>query len=513
METAKHSPKRVRLIAWAVQESSAKSNLPILDPDGLYALSILQARRGAKVAVGDIEIEVQAPSSLLHSNIPCLEDAFTGVILADSLSAIEAYSWKLAGKKAERSLLADELLEKDKKKLAKCKALERYILSELHPIVHQILYAKDLYNKHTSRVYQSGLGHLSRYSMPNRIRRQLQVEFADKGRYIDPSNELGSILRQYNTQRDIVLEDRKEREQMAQRAGIGMSGGPAVKRKNGAGLLQEEKEKASIAFKQSRMISFAQDICDTMVECLGEEEYFSGLSKPSLLDLRIFSLLAPLLLPAQHYPALAEAPIVQTLRSSYPILVQHSERIRLLLWSKQEPFQRNDTPDWPILPGRKQNATAGVDEPLSIRIATQLGRSTSQAYIFARRMTSNLTSFSRSPSTNNSSTQTPNQRQRSAAEAREARMVTIGRYVWIASAIVGVIGTAFASGLLRIEIVDDSDTEAIAQNDDEWQVVTGEEGDDEEETDLDDDDEEEEDDDDDEDGLGLDDELDLDEEN
>jgi len=513
MDAVNHPPKRIRLIAWAVQEASSKSDLPILDPDGLYALSILQARRGAKVALGDVEIEVQAPSSLLHSKIPCLEDSSTGVILADSLSATEAYSWKLAGKKGEQSLLADKLLNEHTKKLAKCKALEIYVLSELHPIVHQLLYAKDLYHQHTTRVYQSGLGHLSRYSMPNRIRRQLQVAFADKGRHTDPSNELGPILRQYNTQRDIVLEDRKEREQMAQRAGIGMSGGPAVKRKNGAGLLQEEKEKASIAFKQSRMTNFAQGVLDTLVESLGEEDYFSGLGKPSLLDLRIFSLLAPLLLPAYEYPALAEAPIVQILRSSYPSLLQHSERIRLLLWSKQESSQQVQTPDWPILPGRKQDGRAGVEEPLSIRIATQLGRSTSQAYIFARRMTSNLSPFSRS-SASTISSQNSNERQRSVAEVREARMVTIGRYVWIASAIIGVIGTAFASGLLKIEIVDDNDAESIAQIDDDWQTVTGEEVEeelDDGEIELEDDDEED-DDEDEEDELELDDEFDLDEE-
>lgn len=507
MEAVNHSPKRIRLIAWAVQEASSKSNLPILDPDGLYALSILQARRGAKVALGDVEIEVQAPSSLLHSKIPCLEDASTGVILADSLSATETYSWKLAGKKAERSLLADRMLEEDTKKVAKCKALERYVLSELHPIVHQILYAKDLYDKHTSRVYQCGLGHLSRYSMPNRIRRQLQVAFAEKGRFIDPSNELGPILRQYNTQRDLVLEDRKEREEMAHRAGIGMSGGSAIKRKSGAGLLREEKEKASIAFKQSRITTFAQDVFDTLVESLGEEEYFSGLVKPSVLDLRIFSLLAPLLLPAQQYPALAEAPITQVLRSSYPTLFQHSERIRLLLWSKDEASQQGETPDWPILPGRNQDVTAAIDEPLSIRIATQLGRSTSQAYMFARRMISNLSPFSRSRVV------ASNQGPRSAAEAREARMMTIGRYVWIASAIVGVIGTAFASGLLRIEIVDDSDAEAVAESGDDWQTVTGEEVDEDlEDGEIDLDDDEDDDDDDDEDELELDDEFDLDEE-
>ncbi|PWN35726.1 uncharacterized protein FA14DRAFT_46179 [Meira miltonrushii] len=509
MDAVNHPPKRIRLIAWAVQEASAKSNLPILDPDGLYALSILQARRGAKVALGDVEVEVQAPSSLLHSSIPCLEDASTGVILADSLSATEAYSWKLAGKKAERSLLADRLLEEDTKKLARCKALERYVLSELHPIVHQILYAKDLYDRHTSRVYQSGLGHLSRYSMPNRIRRQLQVAFAEKGRYIDPSNELGPILRQYNTQRDLVLEDRREREEIAQRAGIGMSGGSAIKRKSGAGLLREEKEKASIAFKQSKMTTFAQEVFNTLAESLGEEEYFSSLAKPSVLDLRIFSLLAPLLLPAHEYPALAEAPIAQALRSSYPTLLQHSERIRLLLWSKQEASPQSEAPDWPILPGRQRNATAANDEPLSIRIATQLGRSTSQAYMFARRMTSNLMPFSRSRAV------ASNQRPRSAAEAREARIMTIGRYVWIASAIVGVIGTAFASGLLRIEIVDESEAEPVAENEEGWQTVTGEEVDEEledGEIDLDDEDDEEDDDDDVEDELELDDELDLDEE-
>lgn len=503
-------PKRVRLVAWAVQEASSKSNLPILDPDGLYALSILQARRGARVALGDVEIEVQAPSSWLHAKIPSLEDAFTNVTLAETLPAIESYSWKLAGKKAERSLLADRLMEEDPTRQAKCKALERFVLSNLHPVVHQIFYTKDLFDRHTSRVYQSGLGYLSRYSMPNRIRRQLQLIYADKGRYVDPSNELGRILRQFNTQNDLVLEDRKEREQMAQRAGIGISGGAAAKRKSGAGLLREEKEMASIAFMQSRVTNFAQSVFDTLAEFLGSDDFFSGLDKPALLDIRIFSLFAPLLLPSQEYPALAEVPIVQMLRDSYPSLLHHSERILSLLWSKQETSLQVETPDWPILPGRKSNATDTIDEPLSIRIATQLGRSTSQAFIFARRMTVNLIPFPRSHQ-DNSQPQNSNEKQKSATENREARMVKIGRYVWIATAIVGAIGTAFASGLLRIELVDQNAAEA----DEGWQTVTGEEeekDEDEEEILIDDEVEDDEDDEDEEIEIDLEDELDLDEE-
>lgn len=39
-------------------------------------------------------------------------------------------------------------------------------------------------------------------------------------------------------------------------------------------------------------------------------------------------------------------------------------------------------------------------------------------------------------------------------------MIAWGRYVWVASAFVGLIGTVFASGLLAIELVDEQDTDA-----------------------------------------------------
>lgn len=54
-----------------------------------------------------------------------------------------------------------------------------------------------------------------------------------------------------------------------------------------------------------------------------------------------------------------------------------------------------------------------------------------------------------------------------AAQQAEARKIARGRLIWIATAAVGAITTAFASGLLSIEFVDDEDEER--ENDEEDQ--------------------------------------------
>lgn len=202
--------------------------------------------------------------------------------------------------------------------------------------------------------------------------------------------------------------------------------------------------------------------------------------RPSLVDLRLFSLLAPLLLPPLSYPALAASSLPTLLRSSYPSLVAHTQRLQALIWPIQEqPMLEASvagssgivhrsmvyTPGWPDLPGRESddgsgNAASAV--PLTIRLARGLGWVCGQSYHYASTLLAppsapgqqNAGVPSRPAAAEKQSSKPPHMTE---VEKKEARRVAIGRWVWISSAVLGLIGTAFASGLLAIELVDEGD--------------------------------------------------------
>ena len=122
-----------RLITWTPSQTPSTSYLPTLDPDGLYAASILQAK-------GVTEYSISAPSSLLHSRVPCLEETATGVILAQDISSIERFARKHSD--SEPSLLDDEEVDIDnsvdnqarRRRWAQRKALERHNLIYATPV-------------------------------------------------------------------------------------------------------------------------------------------------------------------------------------------------------------------------------------------------------------------------------------------------------------------------------------------------------------------------------------------
>lgn len=201
---------------------------------------------------------------------------------------------------------------------------------------------------------------------------------------------------------------------------------------------------------------------------------YSSRTRPSLLDLRLFSLLAPVLLPSSSYPNLATCPITLLLHSSYPTLVRHSERVQKLIWpiEVQPVLEAStngrgnivekhfvNTPGWPTIAGRQDETDEGPPAAMTIRLASGLGRVCGQMYYYTTSMLSTVGDQARHESKEEVQTETRPKPVMTQAEKAEARRVFIGRWIWISSAVIGLIGTAFASGLLSVEVVEEDDGE------------------------------------------------------
>lgn len=517
--TMEASAPPLRLVVWAGESAHPASRLPTLDPDSLYAASLVQARQqptssSSSVAAGPSSTTTQhatsafyglaGPSPWLHAAVPCLEHGYTGVVLAEGVAGIDAHTQRWLDGKGATSLMAEESDSKTEHQRvwARQHALALYAIANVHPLVHQVLFGSDLYYAHTARAYQAGLSLLSRQAISVRIRRSLREVYASRGRWLDPASGLGPILREANGEDEIRREETKQRDDLARRGGIVLNGGggstAAAGGSNptrGAGSLgigasrriREETERAGRAFGQLRILSFAEEVFSTLSEALGTATFFSGTEKPAPVDVRLFSLLAPLLLPVETFPALAASSLTKLLRSSYPTLVQHAQRVQNHLWPvelhqsehegttvasehrdyEKAAVQQQDalpgtlvpivaTPGWPQLLGE----SAAPAKPSTTRLLSSLRSAPSDAWTFLSRTWSRQTSGGARASVQaegSASKRSGGTPAMSETQRREARRLQIGRWVWIASAAIGIVGTAFASGLLAIEMVDDDD--------------------------------------------------------
>ncbi|UZJ56704.1 hypothetical protein CBS101457_006024 [Exobasidium rhododendri] len=474
----------LRLVVWAPCYSPSTSQLPTLDPDSLYAASILQARRVPRYSLSP-------PSSLLHSRVPCLEEETTSVRLAEDIDAIENFASKHAGRSVGLSLL-DEDHEpggnerEHRRRWAKRQALSQYLLSTLHPLVYQTLFSPELYIKYTAKAYTAGLSILNRSSLIGRLRSNLRSYYAIKGNLLDGGSEddsdLAAILIESNTRKYLKEEDEKERQTLADRGGVSMTGkrGQRMQGLRRGGLLAEEKASAARAFSEMRLRTYAETVLGVFAAALGSDEYFFASTRPSLLDLRLFSILAPFLVPSSSYPSLASSTLPTLLHSKFPTLVLHSKRVQNLIWPIEiqsmlessstdgnNPTKKTlvSTPGWPTLVNRECDGTeiSQPVQPMTIRVASTLGKVCGSTYHY----TSSLFSSTKKPHTSarasaSGVSSTPPPEPKTAlteAEKKEARKVAIGRWIWISSAVAGLIGTAFASGLLAIQYGGDEDEE------------------------------------------------------
>jgi hypothetical protein len=181
-----------------------------------------------------------------------------------------------------------------------------------------------------------------------------------------------------------------------------------------------------------------------------------------------------MLLPASSYSKLATCSITSLLRSNYSTLVHHSDRVQKLIWPIEvQPILEASTsgtgniiekhfvstPGWPSIAGRQVETDDGPPAAMTIRLASGLGRVCGQTYYYASSMLSTLKDQTKQEPKQAEKTETKAKPVMTQAEKTEARRVAIGRWIWISSSVIGLIGTAFASGLLSVEIIDEDDGE------------------------------------------------------
>ncbi|WVF71137.1 hypothetical protein IAT40_005934 [Kwoniella sp. CBS 6097] len=189
---------------------------------------------------------------------------------------------------------------------------------------------------------------------------------------------------------------------------------------------------------------------DPLVRRLKDGLYFFG-DKPSTLDLALFAQLTFVLTPTLPNPLLPNL-----LRSSYPTLVEHHDRLLSLL-----------------LPSGSWTSIPTAPRPVSQRKQT-----------YYDMISSWIPYNGRSASTNTNGNGNGKDTKKDGKSAKEKQFER-GRWLWFAGATVAMIGYLLASGMVQIEIGggngsdDDDDDEDDEDDDDdgegEWEVPSEEE--------------------------------------
>lgn len=190
--------ERLRLIVWA-PSTAMQTGLPTLDAASLYAVSLLKAAH--------LEgLELSTPSSLLHRKVPLLESPASSIELAQTPEELLAFVRSTPNCPAA---LLDEASSH------RGVALSSLITRELSPILAQTLWHTSLFSKHTFTVYSAGLAWPSARSWPQGLRAAMREPLARRIKALGlPEANL-----------DAELEERREREEMAKRAGIRIKDG------------------------------------------------------------------------------------------------------------------------------------------------------------------------------------------------------------------------------------------------------------------------------------------------
>ncbi|PWN91635.1 hypothetical protein FA10DRAFT_300228 [Acaromyces ingoldii] len=448
-----------RLSVWAPYPDGP---VPTLDPDCLYAASLFQARvrRGT----------LTTPSTLVQSEVPCLEDA-SGVMLAEGVDGIDTYSEVHHG--SSSSLLNPLVVEGGQERQdigRKALLLLTYLERELQPLIYHILFSPRLFAAHTYRAYARGMGFAQRKSMPQRLqsaarhkvasteylrsRNALFTGLTDSSR---TASTLTSALRDEGG--DDEAQDRLERERLAQRAGIRFWPFGLTDRDEKARRGQVVKQRAEAAFGQAKVLQRLEAVLDVVTSSVkatgGDGGFLFGQDKPTKVDVRLFSLLAPLLhlVPLEETASSSDESAalatVLLIRNRYPLLVDYVERVRTHIWQAEGPRLH-----WP---------SEDVPQDMTIRIAQTLGTLSGQAYLGLTSLGTYLRPRRRRPAPPSTTAREGQEKskpeQKTERERKDEAKIAWGRAVWIASAVVGVIGTAFASGLLEISFEADEDEE------------------------------------------------------
>ncbi|GAC95614.1 mitochondrial import receptor subunit [Pseudozyma hubeiensis SY62] len=450
--------RTLRLHVWGTSPS-----LPTLDSTSLYAASLL---RSTFADNAHVQLQLASASTSL-SRVPLLQvlDGNSHTVeLIDNVEAIRAFC-VAAG--------LDSALASDEELAAKQIALHALVDDHLLDLtLHSLFSLPSNFRAVTAPAYSSDGGTQAsasslaklaslpmrfQPSIPSRLRNVVETRLTAVGLW-------GMGGKEASTKSG-------ESDELAARAGIV----PARKK----GLGQTAKQAVHDEFERSKLVTKWREVLDVVDAAIGSKVL--GVSGVGSLDAHVFGYLAPLVFASPDLPI---DTLPRLIKTSYPRLQDY------LTSTKQHLFPENAT-TWaspsevlstpPVL---QSSSTSTSTSGLLSYIWPFTATSSSDKASFTADSFPATTSGSTPTSTSYRSTAGAGQQRKkpSPSASPEDRKLRLGRALWICSALVGLVGYTFASGIVSVRFVDS----------DELQQQEDEEDDDDEDEDEDEEDDEEE---------------------
>ncbi|SJX60325.1 related to muconate cycloisomerase / uncharacterized protein [Sporisorium reilianum f. sp. reilianum] len=409
--TLDNGARTLRLHVWG-----ASDTLPTLDPTSLYAASLLFATFSHQPSV---ELQLASASTSLP-RVPLLQvldgDSNTTVELIDSVEAIRAFcvaaggldaalasNAELAAKQtALHALVDDQLLDLTLHSLFSLPANFRAVAAPAYSAVGG-----------TEPAASSAIAKLASLpgrfqpSIPSRLRNVVETRLTAVGLWGLGGKE--------------AVAKTGEADELAARAGIV----PASKK----GLGASAREAVRDEFERSKVVQRWREVLDVLEAAL-QADAMLGAPEVGSLDAHVFGVLAPV-----FFSKLPVDTLSKLVRTSYPRLAAYLSSTHTRLFPAALPWtphaQLAATP--PVLNTTPPAGLLSYIWPLSP--APQKASSTPSA----------STTF---PSSTTPPTAPPSSRKAASPSASpEDRRLRWGRALWICSALVGLVGYTFASGI------------------------------------------------------------------
>lgn len=454
--------RTLRLHVWGTNAS-----LPTLDPTSLYAASLLQA-----TFAHDAMVTLQFVSA--STSLPCvpllqvLDEERTTVQVVDEVEHIRSFCIaagldanlasheELAAKQlALHALIDDQLLDLTLHSLFSFPANYRSVTA---PAYSSVGGTQTPASKSTLAKIAS-LPLTFQPSIASRLRNVVQTRLTATGLWGLGGKEASA--------------QSSEADRLAARAGI-----VSAKKK---GLDQPAQQAVRDEFERSKLVTRAHECFAVINAALSTDnaKFALGALELGSLDAHLYGFLAPLLFAQPNLPVDTLSTLV---RESYPSLARYLEHVKqqldatALSISWISPADAQSSP--PVLDGTTSTAMGSLSYLWPFATSSTKASSTTSIPPFH--------SSHQQPASSWSSSAPPH---RAASAAKKSptpddRKLRWGRALWICSALVGLVGYTFASGIVSVQFVDPD--HRGEDEDDEEDDEDDEDEDDEEEEDVDD---------------------------
>ncbi|SPO34873.1 related to muconate cycloisomerase [Pseudozyma flocculosa] len=469
----------LRLHVWG----SNLPSLPTLDPTCLYAASMLQ--HSFSLRRSDSAFQLKLVSALPSTpSVPLLEVVSPSgqVQVLDSIDAVRRFCVQEAGlDSAIEGLESTSASSADHAaKVARAVALHALLDDELLDItLHSLFSFPDNYRTVTFPAYASvgkrdpGRAAVSSYltlnpssSIPGRLRNLVEARLSN------PAVGLWGVGGREGAAQ------RKEIDEMTRKANILPQGKK--------GLDEQMKDKVRDEYERGKLVNKAKQILDIFAAALDQDRWLLGSSAPTALDLHLYAYLDPLI---SCRPELPTDTIPVLLRQDYPTLVSHAVNVR------QQLCPEGDRTMAPMWLSASEAARSGPGASGTSSSSWSLGS------LFGFGATDNASKasvpLSSSPGTAAGSARSSDLRSKPSSSgkpalSREERRLRMGRAIWICTALLGLVGFTFATGIADDPSEDDDEEDNDEEDGDEddeddegedgWRVA-GEDDDDEDDDD------------------------------